>query len=100
MHGGMDCLLYDRHRSRHRFVVFMGNNWLEHPTLMPAIIFGIVTAGAPMFIMQPAFGLGVAASKTSKSMQAGLRSLTNHTVFGIGLYLFGLLVSRSLQVVA
>ena len=44
-------------------------------------------------IMQPALGLGIAASKTSKPMQARLRTLINHTVFGIGLYLFGLVVN-------
>ncbi|RIK79974.1 DUF2938 domain-containing protein, partial [candidate division KSB1 bacterium] len=38
------------------FVAFAGNNWLQHPTLMPAIIFGVVTVVAPFFIMQPSFG--------------------------------------------
>ena len=72
------------------FVVLVGNNWLQHPTLIPAIGFGIVTVLAPFFIMQPSFGLGFAASKTPNPTQARLRSLMNHTVFGIGLYLFGL----------
>jgi hypothetical protein len=75
------------------FVAFVGNNWLQHPTLIPAITFGMVTVGAPFLIMQPAFGLGVAASKTSNPMQTRLRSLMNHTAFGLGLYLFGLLLS-------
>jgi hypothetical protein len=43
--------------------------------------------------MQPAFGFGVAASKTPNPAQARLRSLMNHAVFGFGLYLFGLAVS-------
>jgi hypothetical protein len=73
------------------FIELVGNNWLEHPTLIRAIIFGAVTVLVPFFIMQPAFGLGFAASKTSNPMQARLRSLINHTVFGIGLYLFELL---------
>lgn len=73
------------------FVVLAGSNWLQHPTLIPAIFFGVVTVSAPFFIMQPLFGLGIAASKTSNPTQARLRSLMNHTVFGIGLYLFGLL---------
>jgi Protein of unknown function (DUF2938) len=74
------------------FVAFVGNNWLQGPTLIPAIVFGFVTVLAPFFIMQPAFGLGFASSKTSNPVQARLRSLMNHTIFGIGLYLFGLLV--------
>jgi hypothetical protein len=75
------------------FVAFVGNNWLQHPTLIPAIVFGVVTVSAPFLIMQPAFGLGLAASKAPNPTQARLRSLMNHTVFGFGLYIFGLLVS-------
>ena len=82
------------------FVALAGNNWLQHPTLIPAIIFGVVTVSAPFFIMQPSFGLGFAASKTSNPMQARLRSLINHTAFGIGLYLFALLGNWLLRVYA
>ena len=73
------------------FVALVGNDWLQHPTLSPAPTFGVATVLLPFFIMQPAFGLGVAASKTPNPTQARLRSLMNHTAFGIGLYLFGLL---------
>ena len=52
------------------------------------------------FIMQPSFGLGFAASKMSNPTQARPRSLMNHTAFGIGLYLFGLLVSWFIRQVA
>jgi Protein of unknown function (DUF2938) len=75
------------------FVTLVGNNWLQHPTLIPAIIFGVVTVLAPFFIMQPLLGLGYAASKTPNPTQARLRSLMNHTAFGVGLYFFGLLAS-------
>ena len=70
------------------FVAFVGNNWLQHPTPVPAIVFGVITVLAPFFIMQPLFGLGFAASKTANPTQARLRSLMNHTAFGVGLYLF------------
>jgi hypothetical protein len=75
------------------FVTFAGADWLQHPTVIPAIVFGIVTVIAPLFIMQPAFEYGIAASKVANPTQARLRSLMNHTVFGLGLYLFGLPVS-------
>ena len=78
------------------FLALAGNDWLQYPTLIPAITFGVVTVLIPFFIMQPAFGLGLAASKTSNPTQARLRSLMNHTSFGIGLYLFGLLINRLL----
>jgi hypothetical protein len=82
------------------FVAFIDDNWLQDPTLIPAIVFGVVTVLAPLFIMQPLFGLGFAASKTSNPMQARLRSLMNHTAFGVGLYLFALLVNWLLRVYA
>ncbi len=75
------------------FVGWVGNDWFQHPTLFPAILFGVVTVLAPFFIMQPAFGLGVAASKIPNPTQARIRSLMNHTAFGVGLYVFGWLVS-------
>ncbi len=75
------------------FIALFGPNWLQHPMLISAVLFGIVTVLMPFFIMQPAFGLGVASSETSNPTQARLRSLMNHTSFGVGLYLFGLLVN-------
>jgi hypothetical protein len=39
------------------FVAVAGPDWLQHPTLMPAIVFGVVTVLAPFFIMQPSRGL-------------------------------------------
>ena len=75
------------------FVALAGNNWLQHPTLIPAIVFGVTMVLIPFFIMQPAFGLGFAASKTSNPTRARLRSLMNHAAFGIGLYISGLLVN-------
>jgi hypothetical protein len=82
------------------FVALAGSNWLQHPTLIPAIVYGVVTVLAPFFIMQPLFGLGFAASKTSNPMQSRFRSLMNHTAFGAGLYLFAFLVNWLLRVFA
>ena len=82
------------------FVAVAGSDWLQHPTLIPAIVFGVVTVLAPFFIMQPSFGLGFAASKVPNPTQARLRSLMNHTAFGAGLYLFAVLVNGLLRVYA
>ena len=73
------------------FIALAGTKWIEHPTLIPALVFGFITVSAPLFIMQPALGLGVSASKTPNPVQARLRSLINHIVFGFGLYIFVLL---------
>jgi hypothetical protein len=56
---------------------------------IPSIL-GIVTVAVPFFVMQPSFGLGIASSKTPNPTQAMLRSLMNHAVFGLGLYLSAL----------
>lgn len=75
------------------FNTVAGNNWLQHPTLIPALAFGVVTVIAPLFIMQPSFGYGIAASKAFNPAQARLRSLMNHIAFGAGLYFSALLVN-------
>lgn len=78
------------------FLVSVGKDWLQHPILAPALVFGVITALAPFFIMQPLLGLGFAASKSSDPARARFRSLMNHAVFGLGLYLSGLLACRLL----
>lgn len=80
------------------FVALVGHTWLQQPTLLPALVFGLGTVMAPFAIMQPAFGLGFAASKTSNPTQARVRSLLNHTAFGIGLYLFAVVVNGLLRI--
>lgn len=67
-----------------------GPDWARQPTLLPALIVGIVTVAAPFFLMQPGMGAGIAASKTPSPNKARLRSLLTHAVFGFGLYLSAL----------
>lgn len=64
-------------------------SWREKPTLAPALGAGLLTTAAPWFLMQPAFGIGVAASKTPDPTTARLRSLRAHAFYGFGLYLTG-----------
>lgn len=70
-----------------------GEDWLVHPTAFPPIFIGLATTIAPWFMMQPAFGFGIAASKLPNPTIARLRSLQTHLIYGIGLYLTGLLIS-------
>lgn len=79
------------------FVALVGHTWLQQPTLLPALVFGVVTVVAPFAIMQPSFGLGFAASKLPNPTPARVRSLLNHTAFGLGLYLFAWLVNGLLR---
>lgn len=79
------------------FLALTGRDWLLHPNLLTALIFGIFTVAAPFFIMQPAFGLGVAATNAPNPTQARIRSLMNHTIFGFGIFIFGLLLNWLVQ---
>jgi Protein of unknown function (DUF2938) len=79
------------------FVALAGHEWLQHPTPIPALLFGVGTVLAPFLIMQPSFGLGFAVSKTPNPNRARLRSLMNHAAFGIGLYLSGSLAGWLLR---
>ena len=74
-------------------LAIVSGSWLTLPTLLPALLFGVGTVLAPFFIMQPSFGLGIAASRTPNPTQARLRSLMAHTAFGVGLYVCAVGVS-------
>jgi hypothetical protein len=68
-------------------LVVWGLEWARSPTLLPALIVGLGTIVAPWFVMQPAMGAGVAASRAARPGAARLRNLVTHTVYGVGLYL-------------
>jgi hypothetical protein len=68
-----------------------GLDWARHPTPLPALVVGLVTLVAPLFLMQPGMGMGIAASKTPNPKAARLKSIVSHTVYGIGLYSSALL---------
>ena len=70
------------------------------PTLLPAMLFGVVSVLVPYLIMQPSFGLGIAGSKAPQPTQARLRSLMAHTAFGVGLYLSAVGLSYVLRAYA
>lgn len=69
-----------------------GAEWLDRPTLMPALVVSWATLVAPFFVMQPAMGAGIASSKTPRPGPARLRSIATHTVYGLGLYAIALAI--------
>jgi hypothetical protein len=74
-------------------IISCGYDWLIEPSVLCAICFGLLTNIFPFFIMQPAMGLGFAASKTPQPNLARFRSLLTHCIFGFGLYVFAKLMS-------
>lgn len=67
-----------------------GLAWARSPSLLPALFIGIVTVIAPLFILQPALGAGIASSKTATPLFNSMKSVVTHVVFGLGLYLSAL----------
>jgi hypothetical protein len=74
-------------------VALQGSRWLQQPTFMPAFLTGVATVIMPLFVMQPAMGSGFAASRTPTPLKNCARSVANHAVFGIGMYLAAIAVS-------
>jgi hypothetical protein len=76
-------------------VAMQGKAWLEQPTFLPALVFGVVTVAAPWFVMQPAMGAGFLALKTPTPLKNCLRNMANHAVFGTGMYLTAAALTES-----
>src|SRR5262245_1274597 len=55
-----------------------GREWIDHPTLGPALIVGVGTVAAPFLLMQPGMGAGLAARHTPRPVAARLQSLITH----------------------
>jgi hypothetical protein len=56
------------------------------PTLVSAVLFGLVTILSPWLLMQPALGLGVCASRAPRANLVRMQNLIIHTIFGVVLY--------------
>jgi len=74
-------------------LVLWGLDWARSPTIVPPLIVGVGTILAPWLVMQPAFGAGIAGSKTQNPTAGRVRNLSTHFVFGLGLYLSALALS-------
>ena len=74
-----------------------GAAWMRHPTPALPLLFGLVTVLVPFLVMQPAMGLGVAASRTARARAARVQSLLTHAIFGAGLYLGAVVCERLLR---
>jgi hypothetical protein len=74
-------------------VAMQGSGWIQQPTFMPAFLTGVATVVMPLFVMQPAMGSGFAASKTPTPLKNSARSVANHAVFGVGMYLAAIAIT-------
>ncbi len=67
-----------------------GLPWARSPALLPALFIGLLTVAAPLLILQPALGAGIASSKTPTPVFNSLKSVVTHAIYGLGLYLAAL----------
>ena len=70
-------------------LAFVFPGWLSSPALLPALAIGVGTVLAPWLVLQPAMGLGLAASRSSDPRAVRMRNLAIHTVYGLGVFISG-----------
>ena len=75
-------------------IMTQGQPWLNAPTLPAAIGIGSLTVAFPWLIMQPGMGGGIAFSNTAQPLYNCMKSLFNHAMFGLCMYLAGKLLCR------
>ncbi len=75
-------------------IIFYGKGWVNIPTLKPAVIIGLVTIVAPFFILQPAFGFGIALTDLPNPFIGQFKSLLVHLIYGLGMYGTAVLINK------
>lgn len=68
------------------YLTYVSTAQMGRPTLVSAVLFGLITILSPWLLMQPALGLGICASKAPRSNLVRLQNLIIHTTFGLALY--------------
>ena len=68
------------------YLMYVGTAQMGQPTLVSAVLFGLVTILSPWLLMQPALGLGVFASKAPRPTLVRMQNLMIHTIFGLALF--------------
>ena len=76
-------------------VALAGPAWLDTPRPGPALLVGLATVAAPLLLLQPGMGAGLAARRTPRPWIARAHSTVMHLVFGLGLYATGLALAAS-----
>jgi hypothetical protein len=78
-------------------VAIAGRTWLQQPTIGLPMAVGICSVLLPSLLMQPAMGAGIASRRTARPGRARLQTLLLHAVFGMGLYLAGLMLNLGMD---
>jgi len=68
------------------YLVYVDAVQMGKPTLVSAVLFGLVTVLSPWLLMQPGLGLGICASRAPRPNLVRLQNLIIHIIFGLVLY--------------
>jgi hypothetical protein len=68
------------------YLAYVNIAHVGQPTLVSAVLFGLVTILSPWLLMQPALGLGICASKAPRPTLVRMQNVIIHTIFGLVLY--------------
>lgn len=68
------------------YLIYASTAQMGRPTLVSAVLFGLVTLLSPWLLMQPALGLGICASKAQRPTLVRMQNVTIHVMFGLALY--------------
>ncbi|HTU68350.1 MAG TPA: DUF2938 family protein [Steroidobacteraceae bacterium] len=77
------------------YLVYVSAAQRGQPTVLSAVLFGLVTMLSPWLLMQPALGLGFCASIAPRPTLVRLQNLIIHVSFGLTLY-YSYLASKTL----
>lgn len=75
-------------------VFSIGVSWVDNPSIVPAIATGLITLSFLLFLMQPCFGMGIAASNSPQPHNVQMKSFIAHLIYGVGLYISAFIVSN------
>ncbi|MGL4637176.1 MAG: DUF2938 domain-containing protein [Beijerinckiaceae bacterium] len=64
-----------------------GAVWAKAPTLPIPMFVGVITVGFGWFVLQPALGAGMAASRKPDATRIRILNIVGHIVFGLGMWL-------------
>jgi hypothetical protein len=64
----------------------MGPGWIAEPTVLPAVVAGIITTVFAWFVIMPALGAGIAGARIPHPNRHRVATLVAHVVMGLGFY--------------
>jgi hypothetical protein len=81
-------------------IKLFGQKWLNTPSLLQALSVALLSMLIPVFLLQHAFGFGVAFNNMPNQAVLLLRFVAIHAVYGFGLFLSARIVNLTRKQIA